>query len=297
MRPALTAAVLVTLVLSGAVRVRAQQASLPVETLLDRVTERVRAFLIRAQSLVCFETVHIQPLDSGLGAAGFGRTVLSELRLSWDPLAQSDTPTEARSLRQVLKVNGHEPRKNDRDDCTSPEQQTSEPQPLSMFLPDERDDYTFRLGKPGKVDGREAVVLEYRQKGKVETSAHELEGKPDCISYSVEGGMRGRVWIDPVSFDVLRLDRGLIGLVDIELPAQVARRPGAANRWTLQMWDTSYRFKPVTFTDPDETLLLPVSTTSLHVKRGGGISRMRTVTTYTAYRRFLTGARIVQPQP
>ncbi len=290
----LLVALLAALLPAATATVRAQDGPLSLDAVLQRVGEQVNAFLIRAQSLVCTETVYMQPLDSGLGPAGFGRTVESELRLSWDAVAADATPSEAKSLREVLKVNGHKPRKNDYESCTAPEQQSSEPQPLTMLLPSERPDYTFSLGKAGKVDGKAAIVVEYRETKRVRTESHEIDGQDGCISYTIHGGMRGRIWIDPGTFEVLRMDSGLISMVDVPLPANVRRRPGAPGHWVVEMMETSIRFKSVTFKDPDETLLLPVSSTSLRVTRGGGMPRLRTVTNYVNYRRFLTGARVVQ---
>jgi hypothetical protein len=198
-------------------------------------------------------------------------------------------------LRQVLKVNGHQPRKNVRDNCTSPEQQSSETQPLSMLLAEQRRHYVFTMASPGKVDGRAALVVDYRLTRKPTVSVQEIEGKEDCISYDVDGGLRGRIWFDPATFEVMRLDQGLSGLVDIRMPDRVARRTGVNDSWTLERMDSSIRFKPVTFSNPDETLLLPSSSTSLHITRGAGTPRLRTTVAYAAYRRFLTGARIVPP--
>ncbi len=121
-----------------------------------------------------------------------------------------------------------------------------------------------------------------------------VEGNENCLSFSLDGGMRGRVWIDPVTYDVLRLDQRLAGLVEIPLPRPWQRRSSGDGRWTMERWDSSIRFKPVSFTDPDETLILPVSISSLRVTRGSGTPRLRTTTSYTSYQRFLTGGRIVK---
>ena len=150
LRVGLSMALLWTAVVSAQQR----EGALDLATVLERAGEKVELYFARAQSLVCLETVRLQPLSSGLSPAGFGRTVQSELRLSWDPFAPSDAPPEARTLRQVLKVNGHEPRKNDRDNCTTPEQQASETQPLSMLLPGQRKNYVFSLASPGKSTGK-----------------------------------------------------------------------------------------------------------------------------------------------
>jgi hypothetical protein len=295
MRRILRAGLSMALLWTAALSAQQREGALDLATVMQRAGDKVEQYFARAQSLVCLETVRLQPLGSGLTPDGFGRTVQSELRLSWDPFSPNDTPPEARTLRQVLKVNGHPPRKDDRDNCTSPEQQSSETQPLSMLLPGQRKDYVFSLASPGKIDGRPVLVVDYRLTTKTTVDVKEVEGKDDCISYDVDGGLRGKIWIDPGTFEVMRLDQGLAGLVDITLPRQVARRPGVNDRWVLERMDTSIRFKPVTFKDPDETLMLPSSSLSLRITHGAGTPRLRTSVEYAGYRRFLTGARVVQP--
>lgn len=290
--PAVLGGVLVGLIATSAVSAQAPLRQ-SLESLLHSAGEKVEQYFARAQSLVCLEVVRLQPLSSGLSADGFARTVESELRLAWDPFAHSEEPPEARTVRQVLRVNGHEPRKNDYQACTTPEQQDTEPQPLSMLLAGQRRDYTFSLGKPAKVDGRLAIVVEYQLKRPVKVDVSEVEGQEDCISFDVDGGFRGRIWIDPDTHEVMRLDQSLMGLVHIPMPRTVSRRVGVSPSWVMERWDTTTRFKAVRFQDPDETLILPVSSTSLRVTRGAGTPRLRTITQYSDYRRFLTGGRVV----
>lgn len=284
-------------VLLGLIGTSAVSAQAPLRQSLDELLqsagEKVEQYFSRAQSLVCLESVRLQPLTHGLGADGFARTVESELRLAWDPFSHTDEAPEARTLRQVLRVNGHEPRKKDYQACTTPEQQDTETQPLSMLLAEQRGDYTFSLGKPAKVDGRLALVIDYRLTRPVTVSVSEVEGQEDCISYDVDGGFRGRIWLDPDTHEVMRLDQSLTGLVHIPMPRTVARKVGVEPNWVMERWDTSTRFKAVRFQDPDETLMLPVSSTSLRITRGAGQPRLRTVTEYSGYKRFLTGGRVV----
>jgi hypothetical protein len=296
-RPVARAALVLAAGWTAVLSAQPRERPIDLATLLQRAGDKVEQFFARAQSLICVETVRLQPLGSGLGPDGFGRTVESELRLSWDPFSATEDPPEARTLRQVLKVNGHAPRKDDHDNCTTPEQQSSETQPLSMLLPDQRRDYVFRLGSPGKIDGKPTLVVEYRMSKPVTVEVKTIEGKDDCISYDVDGGLRGKLWIDPNTYEVLRFDEGLVGMVDITLPRKVANRPGVNDRWVLERMDTSIRFKPVTFKDPDETLMLPVSSSSLRITHGAGTPRLRTSVAYAGYRRFLTGARVVPSPP
>ena len=182
------------------------------------------------------------------------------MRLAWDPL-EAESAAEARTLRQVLKVNGGRPRKNDDRSCTTPEQQVSQTQPLSMLLPSQRGQYEFHLGDTAKLDGRRVLTVGYRKTTKRTVEVKMVEGRDDCISFEVSGGERGRLWIDPDTFEVLRMDESVPGLVDIPMPAPVLRKAGMPAFWTLERLDTSIRFKRVTFRDPDEAMVLPVSST------------------------------------
>jgi hypothetical protein len=264
---------------------------------LDRAGARVMEYFARAQSIVCLEKVALQRLSLGFSADGPARLVESELRLSWEPSKEDPTPTEARTLRQVLRVNGHPPRKKDWNNCTTPEQEDSEEQPLSMLLPEGRAKLSFQYDGRQMIDGRDAVVIAFRErklKPTVEVSL--VDDNENCISFNIDGGMRGKLWIDAETNEVLRLDRSLGGLVQIPLPRK-AQRYGVNHEWTMERWDSSIRFKPVKFDEPAETLILPVSSTSFQVTRGSGTPRLRTSTLYTDYRRFMTGARVVPPQP
>jgi hypothetical protein len=262
--------------------------------LLERAGARVVEYFARAQSIMCLEKVSLQRLNFGYSADGPGRFVESELRLSWDPSPEDPTPKEARTLRQVLRVNGHAPRKKDWDNCTTPEQQDSEVQPLSILLPEARGEHSFAYAGRGVVDRREAVIVTFREKVKPTVDVSLVEDNENCISFDIDGGTHGKIWLDAETNDVLRLDRSLTGLIEIPLPRKVQRLGPAY--WTMERWDSSIRFKPVSFEEPSETLILPVEATTFQVTRGAGTPRLRTTTKYTAYRRFMTTGRVVPQQ-
>ena len=291
------AAACAVLLMGLGVSASAQRAvHIDLEGVLERAAARVVDYFARAQSIVCLEKVALQRLSLGFSSDGPARFVESELRLSWEPSKENPTPKEARTLRQVLRVNGHPPRKKDWNNCTTPEQEDSEEQPLSMLLPESRAELSFEYEGRDVVDGRDAVVIEFREKkGRPTVDVSLVEDKEDCISFNIDGGMRGKLWIDAETSDVLRLDRSLSGLVEIPLPRK-AQRIGMTHQWTMERWDSSIRFKAVKFDDPSETLILPVSSSSLQITRGAGTPRLRTTTQYTSYRRFMTGARVVPPQ-
>ena len=261
--------------------------------ILQRASERVEQYLARAQTIVCLEVVHLQPLTSGWSSDGLGRTVESELRVSWKPGEDGEASAEAQTLRQLLKVNGRKPRKNDLDSCTTPEQEAEEPQALSLLLPSQLPDYRFRLAGESRVDRRPAIMIDYQLVKTVSVESHMVEGRDDCISFNLEGGTQGRLWIDVETFEVLRLDQRLTSMVDIPLPKPVRRRLDGPAIWTMERWDSSIRFRLVTFTNPDESLVVPTSLSSLQILRGSGAPRLRTTTDYKNYQRYLTNGRVV----
>ena len=134
----------------------------------------------------------------------------------------------------MIRVNGRRPRKNDHRRCTTPEQEDTETQPLSMLLPAQRGDYEFKPAGMDRIDNRPAIRLDFRLLTKVTVETSMVEGVDDCISYDVNGGRRGRLWIDAETFDVLRIDERLAGLVEVPLPREAARHPGAQRFWTAR---------------------------------------------------------------
>lgn len=271
-----------------------QPSAIDLTGVLQRAGDKVSEFFARAQSIMCLEKVSVQRLSMSYGADGPARRVESELRLAWEPSPENPTPTEARTLRQVLRVNGSAPRKKDHENCTTPEQQDSEEQPLSLLLPGQRAKYAFTHSGRDAVDRRDAIVISYREIRKPTVDVTLVEDNEDCVSFDIEGGMRGRIWIDAETHDVLRIDRSLSGLIEIPLPRKVTRRPGVSPSWTMERLDSSIRFRRVTFEDPQETLVLPIESSQLQIIRGAG--RLRTSTQYLSYRRFITGARVVPPE-
>jgi len=280
------------LAVSAAVAVPAARTD-DVVTVLDRATARVEDFFTRAQSLVCNETVRVQPLTYSLTSDGFGRTVESELRLSWNPGDDGEAVSEAQTLRQVLRVNGHPPRGKDKRNCTTPERHDTETQVLSILLAHQRGDYVWTLAGEAKIDGRQAVLIDYQEKKKLTLEVIVKEGDEDCLTFDIRGGDRGRLWIDRETSDVLRMDQRLSGQVSSRMPALLARRPNADTHMVVERLDRSYRFRRLSFDNPAETMVLPVSASQLMVTQGNGGARQRVTTEYKNYRRFLTGGRIV----
>ena len=266
-----------------------QAADLPLDELLARVGDRVVEWYARAQSIISLETVSIQPLRSDLSPDNFPRRLAYELRVEWDP--QSAGPgllPEASVLRQLVSINGREPRERDRSECMDPK--SVSPEPLAMMLPAKRGQFAFTVAGRARVGGRAAVMLDYKG---IAPGPPEISWTRECVSISLPGRSRGRIWVDAETFDVLRYDEHLVGQFDFPVPREQVRR-GAASSMVIERADSSIQFRRVAFREPEETLMLPASIDTLQIVRGGGVQRTRITQRFTDYRRFLTEGRIVQ---
>ena len=289
MRPLEPLILIVVLLLSaGAPRAQRREAAPPLDETLTRISERVEQWYARAQSLVSLESVWIQPLRSDMTAVDFPRRLAYELRLAWDAPADGSELPDANVVRQLLTINGKPPRPKDEPGCLDPKPVS--PEPLSMLLPTQRGDYAFSVAGTARVDGRAARMIDYRS---VAAGTPEITYKGDCISISLPGRSRGRIWIDAETHDVLRLDEHLVGMFDFTTPREQQRR-GAAMHMTIERADSSIQYRRVSFRDPEETLMLPAAIETVTVIRGGATQRYRVTQRFSDYRRFLTGGRVVE---
>lgn len=285
MRRALLALLLSPVAALGAA---GERAPVDVPAVLWRLGEIVSAYYARAQSIICDETVRLQPLRYDLMSSDQpARRLLFELRVAWEPADDGGVP-EAQVLRTLISVNNRRPRENDRDGCMDP--RAVSPEPLAVFLPSNQGDYIFTAAGYGKVNGRQAAVLEYRSRSRGAITATR---KDDCFSIELPGRTRGKVWVDEETHDVLRLDERLTGIFDVTVPPDPKRRDGPS-LMIVERLDTSIVYRRVAFTDPDETVILPASQETVTVVRNSGTPRLRTSQTFRNYRRFITGGRVVQ---
>lgn len=255
--------------------------------MLDRIGAYVEQYYARAQSLLALETVSLQPLKTDFGFDGFARRLVYELRLEWDPASPGDSGP-ARIVRELVTVNGKPPRRGEEPRCIDP--RGVSPEPLAFLLPDRRGGFIFHPGPTAQLDGRRAAVYEYRS---VRAEAPRVEWRDECVSIDLPGRSRGRLWVDPDTAAILRLDEQLTGMVDIPVPI-AQQRKGGAMYMTVERADSSIHYRPVTFSEPDETLMLPALVESLVVVRNSGSPRLRITQTYTNYRRFVTAGRVVE---
>jgi hypothetical protein len=260
-----------------------------VPALLARIGERVEQYYARAQNIIFTETVRLQPLSSNLSFDDArGQTLVYEVRISWPPPEDRQTVPDPQVLRELITVNGHEPRAGDEPECAAPRPVTIEP--LAMLLPSRQGEYAFTWRGRGRTDRRESIMLDYRATTPGELS---MSFTKKCISMELPGRERGRVWTDPESGDVLRFDEELAGMFEFRLPKE-HMVPNGPTSIILERANTSIKYHPVVFHDPDQTVLMPVSIERLTFFRNAHPPGMRTTQTFTNYRRFMTSGRIVK---
>ena len=256
----------------------------PTEAVL-RVGTYVEQYYARAQSIVARESVILQPLQNDFGMAGFARRLEYELRVEWNP----DAPPDQRAtvVRELVSAKGPPLGPPKQPDCMDP--RSVSPEPLAFLLPDQRQKFAYKLGGSARVNGRAATIIEYKPTFK---EPPRVNWNDECGTIDMPGRTAGRIWADAETSEILRYDEFLIGWTDIPGPKD-KRRYGSADWFTVERADTSIRYKPVTFRDPEETLLLPSEITSFTVIRNSGIPRLRSTQTFSNYRRYVTGGRLV----
>lgn len=289
-RLALAAAVALVAGLALATTVAGEQSrfSLAVDDVVERIGARVGEYFRRAESIVCIERVSVQPIRADLTAEGFARVLEYELRATWEQTEEGGAP-EAKIVRQLRKINGREARPDAEPKCMDPK--AVSPEPLAFLLPAKRAEYLFEVAGHGRDKNRAALILNYKSRafGKAE-----VKHKDDCTNIELPGWMKGRIWADTETNDVLRIEETLARRFDFRTPLDRSHFTGGGEVAVLERADTAIRYRPVTFTDPDETVLLPESIESLTVVRGGGRIGNRTVQTFSGYKRFVTAGRLVK---
>jgi hypothetical protein len=261
--------------------------SISADQTVNRLSGYVEQYYSRAQSIVTNEAVTVQRLNRDLSFDGFARRLVYELRVEWDPSAAGDE-SPARVTRQLLTVNGKPPKKGEKPECMDPK--SVSPEPLAFLLPDRRHKYEFNSAGIGNVDGQNAVMVDYKA---LEPGKPIVEWTEDCVSVDVPGRWRGRLWAEPETATIVRMDERLMGMVDLPIPRKHQRINGALYM-TLERADMSIRYRPVRFSDPDETLMLPSEITSSSIWRNGGSAGSRVTQSFSNYRRFVTAGRIIR---
>jgi hypothetical protein len=255
---------------------------------LARVGQRVEQYYEQARSIVCIETVSLQPLGHDLSPDGFARRLVYELSVEWEPPPPGQLSGEAHVVRRLMTVNGRPPRPKDEPACGDPNPVS--PEPLAVFLPSRRADYAFTGAGKGKTGGRNLTMVDYAAAA---PKPPQSSWNKECVEIDVPAKTRGRAWVDDETGEVFRIDEHMTGQFEFRLPREHVKTDGPMSL-VIERYDWSLEYRPVKFSDPDETVIMPASITSLQVVQNAGTPRLRTTQTFSNYRRFTTAGRIVR---
>jgi hypothetical protein len=264
------------------VRGRAQSSTTPdLATALAGLAVRVEAYYNRIGSIICDETVTQQEVKLDLAPIGKPRVTVYELSVTRDLNGKSEK--EFRVERKLQSVNGRRARKNEAPGCTDPK--TGTPEPLSFLLPKNQRRFRFSEAKDASGGPQRTRALDFSQTAP-ERMAVKWEG--NCFDAD-GGGIEGRLWFDPQTFDVLQIQTRLPKPFLIPVPSRVG---GASPAVRVERSDMLLRFTRVTFHRPDEEVLLPESIEVVTMFRG--VPSLKTVQVLSNFRRFLSES-IVRP--
>lgn len=292
-RIAALALTLTPILLASSLTVTTAQSTSEIDLLISRVGERVAEFYKRAQTVMCTEKSTVQPVTRDWSSDGMPRTVESDLRIEMHG-GDIDMPAEPTVVREVRSVNGRPPKPSDaksRFGCTDPNPLS--PEPLAFLLPAHREEYRFTSVREAKDRDRRALVISFEtanRKSRLELIKDE-HGHDDCFDWRGSVSRTGRVWVDPATDDVLKVESWLAGPIDIQVPETLRREYSFSSWIVLERDDLTLRYKAVPFTDPDEALLLPESVESITILRND-LQSIRRRDVLTDYRRFLTSSHI-----
>jgi len=195
-----------------------------------------------------------------------------------------DGASDLRVDRTLLEVNGRAARKNEQPGCTDPK--TGTPEPLAFLLARNQQDFRFAFADQAAGGPPGTRALDF------------VQARPERISvkwtdncFDAEGGGQiGRVWYDPGTFDILRIEARLSKPFRVPMPHGVgALQPSIR----VERSEVTIRFDRVKFENPDEVVLLPDSIETLTVFRG--VPSLRTEQKLTNFRRFLSESVIRTP--
>lgn len=246
---------------------------------LAGLAERTQQYYDRFVSIICTETVSQQELRFSLVPVGKPRVTVYELSVSRGSHSKNDS--DFRVGRKLQAVNGRPARRHQEPGCTDPK--TGTPEPLGFLLAKNQRRYSFTLpdvGPDGLTGGRALDFVESPP------DRVRITWKGSCFN-AEGGGHEGRLWFDPVTFDVLQVDVRLSKPFLVPTPQGFL---GLQPAIRVERWESTLRFARVQFTQPDETVLLPESIETLTVLRG--VSSLRISQRLSDFRRFLSESSI-----
>ncbi|MEA2205130.1 MAG: hypothetical protein QOE77_1906 [Blastocatellia bacterium] len=281
----------------------ADQEPARLSALLDRVRNRIHEYHEALFNLTVIETVTQQQLHDDATPKGKPRSMMFESVILHRQSAgrQKENDTAPIITRTLQSINGR-PAKPEapkrRSKCVDTDPAPAYGDPLSFLLAETVSESTLAYLGEEDLDGSRTAVVSITTPRAADPVT--LVEKDNCFRLSRGLQRKATVWIDLKTFDVLQLRWELVETFNGKLPAGVAKvgilpvfRP--RRDVAFERSDFLIRFRPVTFPNPMQTLLLPATSESTWIIKGGGIAGFKTNTEYSRYRRFRSRLEVKDP--
>jgi len=250
--------------------------------LLVKVDERVRSYYDRLTSITCTESVTQEELKGNFQPNGKSRAFVYDLVVIREPAKAGDAELQVKAERRIKSIDGRAVDAVDLPHCTDPVPAYSDP--LDFLL--SRNQARFKFETVSKESNADATVMAF-----AETSARPTTASWKHHCFEADGGrIKGRMWIEPATGDVMKLQTQLAEPFRIPVPGNDLQ--DRLHAPVVERSDTTVRFKRVPFENPEETLLLPESIVTVTVMRAVSTPRMQTTQTFTNFRRFMTEVKV-----
>lgn len=253
--------------------------------ILQKAGERVQDYSKAALSVVCTETSRREELELDLKT-----TRKKATELTYDLTIVHPQGRAIVERRELKSIDGKPAKTGEQPDRPDPPAYLAS---LLVLMPQTQSQYAFSFAGMGDLDGHDTFILDYVPATRIPPSVTWKGG-----GFQVRSQSKGRIWIDPATYDVLRIDTHLIEGFEFKSPPIKRKGPfvafGPSHQFKLERSDFSIRFGLTHFQEPEQTLLLPASVESVSVFEGSRVPRLRTTHSFTDYKRFTSDIKIVQ---
>jgi hypothetical protein len=294
-----------TIVISAMVLGQSRAKEPDINTVLQRVGERVKTHYLDLQRLAWIDTVRQQSLKEDRTPQGNARSLVYEMTIRLDQAIPRPNippplpPFFTKELGELISIDGASIQKGDRPELTD-----SKPGDIGLLWillwAPKREDHNYRFTYAGQADleGRKTLLVDiaYPPKGfPVGPMETMMVGDTNRVPHVVWQGdsftawvqQTGRIWIDPDTYDVLRLEARTKPF-EFESPKE---------RVKLKFeFELTARFKSMTFDNPKQTFRVPESIETVRTIKGRQPPVLRTLHTFSDYKRFSADVKVTSPE-
>jgi hypothetical protein len=266
--------------------------------LIKKIGERVKENLDSMFSVAFSESIRMQELKADMSAKGRQKHFFYESILTNRPASANAANYQPVFIRTLKSINGKPIKGQTSVEVSKCEETNPQPtyeDPLAFLLPKNQSNYIFSYGGEANLEGRESIVLFVSEKPVSEPLA--VVEKDDCLFLSRPLQIKGKIWVDSKTYDVIQTQWEQAENFSTVLPKKTVKkgiipllRPAVTLSYDKQ--DFTIRFRRVKFENPDQTLLLPYSSESVWITKGMKLEGMRTEIEYTRYRTFKTNVEV-----